>query len=97
MDRVQIPKDPTGLKYVNRNDMTAAWGVSDRAGVKIVWVRCPKCGTCPDLQHEIAPNGDVNPSIWHQCGTSGANVDMEDWHIWGTLLDWDPALLQPGV
>lgn len=81
---ISIPKDPKNVKYY-KDAPAPAWGTNLRDGKTIVWVRCPECGTTADLDHEINADGRVNPSIWHQCGTSGANESGQDWHVFGIL------------
>lgn len=92
MDRQLIPQDPKNQMYY-ADAPAPAWGTGSRDGQQIVWVRCPNCRTCPTLQHEISANGEVSPSIWHQCADSGNNDSAQDWHIWGTLLGW-PVIAQ---
>lgn len=88
---IEIPKDPKNQRYwqgVGRDVPPApAWGTAPEGKV---WVRCPECRTSPMISesHEIAADGTVSPSIWHQCGTSGANDSGADWHVFGKLLDY---------
>lgn len=76
IERVQIPKDVSCKSFI---EPKPAWvrDVSDN-----LYIRCGGCGLLMGLCHDIADNGDVNPSLYHdepKCG----------WHVHGTLLDWD--------
>lgn len=75
-ERIRIPRTDTGRKFFV--EPMPAWG-RDASGK--LFLRCA-CGKCMGLEHEIAPNGDVNPSLWHDEQDCG-------WHVWGTLEDWD--------
>jgi hypothetical protein len=46
-----------------------------------VFFTCPKCGRTGILDHEILPNGDVNPSV--VCPTEGC-----DFHEYVNLAGW---------
>jgi hypothetical protein len=87
MDRIQIPRTSARKSYhtsttrkpnVDADSVCPAWGI-DSGGT--VFIRCA-CGMCMDLQHTIEPNGDVNPSIFHDRDGCG-------WHVMGTLVGWD--------
>jgi hypothetical protein len=75
---VLIPRDSSGVR---RSAVLPApgWGV-DAAGE--VWVRCA-CGEVLDLDHAVAADGAVSPSLWHDDPACG-------WHVSARLEDWRP-------
>lgn len=76
MDRVKIPHTDIQLGGLNVQPSPAWW--LDEDGY--IWMRCA-CGDLAGLgNHTIEPNGDVNPSIFHDWGCG--------WHVWGTLEGW---------
>jgi len=75
---VLIPRDPANARKRNIEPMPA-WG-KDASGA--VWVRC-KCGLPMDLDHEIALDGQVTPSLWHDDPRCG-------WHVRAKLEGWAP-------
>lgn len=83
---IDIPKDPKNKRYY-KGAPKPAWGTMPDG---MVWLRCPNCGVTANLSesHTIAADGTVNPSIWHQCGSSGGNDSGDDWHIFGRLIDY---------
>lgn len=58
-----------------------------RASSYGVWVKCPGCGIFGGLDHEIAKNGDVSPSL--DCPSC-------DFHKNVTLSDWQHGRLERG-
>ncbi len=45
---------------------------------------CPDCNKVAYLDHQIADNGDVYPSV--VCPTPGCN-----WHVYVTLVGWSSS------
>lgn len=72
VDRVRIPK----TERLNEGE-GPAWDLINGQ----LWIRC-KCGQPNRLDHEIAPNGDLNPSLFHDDPACG-------WHVWATLEGWN--------
>src|SRR5882762_8866810 len=58
-----------------------AWGRDKGSGE--IFIRCGGCGKCIDLDHQVAANGDVTPSVWHDSPDCG-------WHVHITLEGWQP-------
>lgn len=81
MDRIVIPRTDARKSFV---DPKPAWG-RDASGE--LFIRCGGCGLCMGLGHEIAANGDVSPSLFHDSQECG-------WHVFGTLQDWDGGASQ---
>ncbi len=75
MDRIRIPKTDDHMK--DNVEPSPAWGWDARGHI---FIRCI-CGECCLIDHEILPNGDVNPSLWHDDPKCG-------WHIMATLDGW---------
>lgn len=75
---IEIERDPHGLRRSMAPPMPA-WGADERGAV---WVRCV-CGEVMDLDHEVAADGSVSPSLWHDDPGCG-------WHVSARLLDWRP-------
>ena len=73
---VVIQKDPTG-KARDDAEPKPAWG---RYSTGAVWIRC-QCGDVLSLDHDIAADGTVSPSLWHDSPGCG-------WHIHGKLEGW---------
>lgn len=76
MSHVLIQRDPANARKRNVEPMPA-WGRSEGGDV---WIRC-KCGTPMSLDHEIAADGTVTPSLWHDTPECG-------WHVHGKLEGW---------
>lgn len=57
--------------------------------VNSVWIRCPKCSYAAALDHEIAADGTVTPSV--EC-PSGCGF-----HDAVKLADWVPPIQTPGA
>lgn len=79
-DLVTIPNDPGGA-----GKLAPSWWLDGKA----VIVRC-NCGAALLLDHEIAADGTVTPSLWHSevqgaCG----------WHVVGRLDGWTPPASSP--
>lgn len=72
---VLIPRDPNNARKRNVEPMPA-WGRNEHG----VWIRC-RCGLPMSIDHEIAADGAVTPSLWHDVPECG-------WHIHGKLEDW---------
>lgn len=49
-------------------------------------IRCGECGGMSGLQHEIAADGTVSPSIWHDVKYKGKQFC--NWHVFGKLEGW---------
>lgn len=78
-ERVVIPytTDKRGGAYVQPSP---AWFWANE---ETIWVRCA-CGQIMSLaDHEIAPNGEITPSLWHDTPDCG-------WHVFGTLAGYTP-------
>lgn len=75
MDRISIPRTEHRKRFI---DPKPAWG---RDATGELFIRCA-CGIVMGLDHEIAENGDVNPSLFHDSPECG-------WHVMGTLQNWD--------
>jgi len=73
---VLIPRDPVG-KARSGADPKPAWG---RYAGGEPWVRC-QCGEVLYLDHEVAADGTVTPSLWHDANGCG-------YHVMATLADW---------
>lgn len=73
-DRIQVPFTSVRKSFA---DPKPAWGKEGDD----TYIRCGGCGQCINLDHTIAPNGDVNPSVHHDDPRCG-------WHVWVTLVGW---------
>jgi len=71
MERIRIPKATVRKPFI---EPKPAWGVD--AGSDL-WIRCGGCGITASLDHDVAPTGEVSPSLVcpEGCG----------WHVWATL------------
>lgn len=76
-DRIVIPFDPQILR--RHADPKPAWGMDEDG---LVWLRC-QCGFLVTLDHTVAADGEVNPSLWHN------SPPLCDWHVWGKLEGWN--------
>ena len=80
-DRVKIPK--TDIELGGKKYPSPAWWLDEDG---FLLMRC-NCGDMAGLgNHTVEPNGDVNPSIWHDEKEGGCG-----WHVWGCLEDWKGA------
>lgn len=80
MKRLSFPRgDPFKTRGV--------WSpVRELSGARKAIISCPVCGGASYLDHEIAANGDVTPSVVH------APEDGCSFHEFVTLAGWaDPA------
>lgn len=59
----------------------------DQSRIKI---RCGGCGFVVGFsdQHQVAPDGTVTPSIFHDSAAGGTYCG---WHVWGILEGWHGA------
>ena len=60
---------------------TSAWFKVMRDGVQIVKVRCPECAVVQALDHDIAADGTVSPSL-------DCSIDGCDFHETVRLAGW---------
>jgi len=74
MARVQIPYEPLPRKV----GASSAW-TKERGEV---WVRC-NCGKWLALDHDVAGDGAVSPSLVHEYEDGGCG-----WHVHAQLLGW---------
>jgi hypothetical protein len=73
---VGVVRIPRVAHRRSHEDPKPAWGV-DAGGS--LFVRCGGCGVCAGLDHEVAPDGTVAPSlVCPDCG----------WHVMATLEGW---------
>lgn len=78
IDSARIVFDP-GMRRSGKQYACPAWG-RDLYGD--LWVRCV-CGLAMSLDHEVAADGTITPSIHHDDSACG-------WHVHGILLDYVP-------
>lgn len=76
---VLIQQDANPGKPKANSEPKPAWG---RFAGGEAWVRC-QCGQVLYLDHDVAADGTVSPSLWHDepgCG----------YHVMATLQGWQP-------
>ncbi len=67
----------------NERSAPQTWWPIRQGGRKSAMIVCPKCGCEAPLDHEIAADGTITPSLvcpYEPC----------DFHDWGRLEGWEP-------
>lgn len=87
-DRVHIPRSEEHRGGKDIKPSPAWWWSEGLNDEPVIWMRCA-CGRLMELDgHIVEPNGDVNPSIFHDAPECG-------WHVFGTLDGYHPPGNQP--
>lgn len=75
-DRVELERAPDGARGLPRRGQ---WRIVAGA----IWVSCPDCAAVGMLDHDVADDGAVSPSL--VCPREGCGF-----HAWARLGGWRP-------